>query len=402
MKTRKSLTMTGVAVAIAAASGPLAIAGIDAGGSPIKTGGSITQFGSIYVNGTRYDTSNAVFIIDGRIGDESELNIGQVVSLYGAVGSDGGDGVAWVVSYDDLLEGAITKIDEEEGFITVLGQRVEIDADTIFALSSGTASIEGLEEGDFVEISGFRGAIGRIVASYVGDGDGSGIVDLTGTVTHSDAGSASFSVNGLEVDYSEGQVHDFDGGAPQIGDAVEIFGEIDADTGRFVASQVWPALSAAAAGPGTYAEVEGYISEQDSFTRFEIDGVPVRITWSTSFENDWFFALETNRKVEVSGRYDESGWLVAEHVEFEEGAKLKLSGTVEGIDAESVFVNGLRIRITNETAYKDESELDQRYFGFGDVHVGDVIEVRGYDVGGSLVATMLERKDSVETDEEDD
>lgn len=402
MNTRKTLTTTGVAVAIAAISGPLAIAGIDAGGSPIKTGGSITQFGSIYVNGARYDTSNALFIIDGRIGDESELHVGQVVSLYGTIDGAGDSGVAWVVSYDDLLEGSITKIDEKEGFIIVLGQKVEIDADTIFALSSGTSSIEGLDKGDVVEISGFRGGMGSVVATYVGDGDGSGIVDLTGTVTGSAAESASFSINGLEVDYSQGHIYEFDSGAPEIGDAVEIFGEIDTETGRFVASQVWPALSAAAAGPGTYAEVEGYISLRESLTRFEVDGVPVRVTWSTSFENDWFFALDTNRKVEVSGYYDENGSLVAEHIEFEEGAKLKLSGTVDGIDAESVYVNGLPIRITSETAYEDDSDLDQRRFGFDDVRVGDVIEIRGYDVGGSLVATRLERKYSVGTDEEDD
>ena len=74
MNAKKLLILTGVAIVIAASgASQLANAGIDAGGKPGSSKGSIHRFGSVYVNGVRFKTDNVVFIIDGRLGDESEL-----------------------------------------------------------------------------------------------------------------------------------------------------------------------------------------------------------------------------------------------------------------------------------------------------------------------------------------
>ena len=82
MNAKKLLVLTGVAIVIAASgSSQLANAGIDAGGRPGSSTGSVNRIGSIYVNGVRFNTDNAVFIIVGRLGDESELDVGQVVSV---------------------------------------------------------------------------------------------------------------------------------------------------------------------------------------------------------------------------------------------------------------------------------------------------------------------------------
>ena len=41
--------------------------------------GTVTTFGSIVVNGVRYDTANATFIHDGTASTESDLDVGDVV-----------------------------------------------------------------------------------------------------------------------------------------------------------------------------------------------------------------------------------------------------------------------------------------------------------------------------------
>lgn len=393
MKTRKNSTMTGVAVAIAAAIGPPAIAGIDAGGSPITTGGSITQFGSIYVNGARYDTSNALFIIDGRVGDESELDIGMVVSVYGTIDDAGDNGVAWVVHYDDNVEGPVDSVDAAAGRLTVLGQTILVDETTTFALASGAQSLHAVSEDDNVAVSGFSDADGNIVATWIGDAGSTASQELTGRVTAADPEGLSFAINGLSVDYAAANLYDFATGGPDIGDAVEIAGRFDDANGHFVAEHVWSADENVSEVADTRGELEGYITARPDLTRFEIDGSMVQVAWSTAFENGWFFGLELNRKVEVEGRYDAAGVLIADRIAFEEAPDVEIDGTVDAVIDDVVYVDGIAVRVTLETAYEDDSDSDDRRFGAADLEAGDEVHILANSSGGEMIAIRLERDD---------
>lgn len=385
--------MTGVAVAIAAAGGPLATAGIDAGGSPIKTGGSITQIGSIYVNGARYDTSNALFIIDGRIGDESELHVGQVVSLYGTIDDAGDNGVAWIVYYDDSLQGPVAGVDAAAGQMTVLGQTVLVDETTAFELRSDAKSLDGLSANDAIAVSGFEDADGNIVATWIGDAASAASQELNGRVTAADPESLSFAINGLSVDYAAANVYDFATGAPGIGDAVEISGTLDAASGRFVAEHVWSANATVSEVADTRGALEGYITARSGLTRFEVGGAPVRVAWSTAYENGWFFGLQLNSKVEVEGRYDSDGVLVADRVEFEQAPDVRIDGTVDAVIGDVVYVDGIAVRVTLETAFEDDSDSDERRFGTSSLEAGDQVTIQASSSGGAMIATRLERDD---------
>ena len=82
-------------------------AGISGSGKAI---GVITQFGSIFVNGVEYDTSEAVIIVNGVVATEDDLGVGMVVFIQGTVNEDGVTGVAEVVIVDDNLKGPISAI----------------------------------------------------------------------------------------------------------------------------------------------------------------------------------------------------------------------------------------------------------------------------------------------------
>ena len=56
--------------------------------------GPISTFGSVVVNGVRYDTSSASFTINGETGSESDLEVGQVVTVSGTIDDNGVDGSA--------------------------------------------------------------------------------------------------------------------------------------------------------------------------------------------------------------------------------------------------------------------------------------------------------------------
>ena len=88
------------------------VAGIDRLG---VTTGTINGFGSIIVNGVEYETNAADFDIDDGPGSQSELKVGQQVTIQWDSSDDGVTRNAQSVSYDDLLEGLIDSNDGDPG-----------------------------------------------------------------------------------------------------------------------------------------------------------------------------------------------------------------------------------------------------------------------------------------------
>ena len=94
--------------------------------------GTITGFGSIFVNGVEWQTSGATITVDDNPGTESELKVGQVVTVRGTLNAAGTNGTADSVEFDNSVEGPIASIDLATGSFVVLGQTVLVSADTGF------------------------------------------------------------------------------------------------------------------------------------------------------------------------------------------------------------------------------------------------------------------------------
>ncbi len=411
MNVKKSVTLTGMAIAIAAGgSSHEANAGIDAGGAPSTkpsvAKGSVTGFGSIYVNGVRYNTDNALFIVDGVIGSESDLMVGQVVSVTGTIDADGANGTADVVTYDDAVEGPISSINAALNRMTVLGQTVLVSEDTAFANAD---SLSDLSKNVVVEVSGFTDADGNVVATYVGISDAIYDFDVTGTITDVDAAAGTFEINGLDVSYDNANLFDLPGGQPQVGQKVEVLGASTSASSTLIADYVWTSFGIDAGGAPVQAEIEGLVTKRTSLVDFEIDGTPVQVNWGTVYQNGSFFGLSSSRKVEVEGEFDASGVLVADVVKYEQQASVTENGQVDLVVDDMLIVDGAVVTVTPETAYEDNSDADERRFHIDDVQAGDFIEVRGYTAeSGEVVATRLERDyasdhdDDGPEDEDDD
>lgn len=95
------------ALLIAGCSGDSGIGGTAGiGGSGYISSGTITGFGSIFVNGVEFETSSSTFDVDDDNSlSESDLAIGMRVVVTGSVNADGITGTATSVTYDDDLEG---------------------------------------------------------------------------------------------------------------------------------------------------------------------------------------------------------------------------------------------------------------------------------------------------------
>lgn len=371
------------------------VAGIDARGNPQPTAvvsrGTIAGFGSIIVNGVRYDTTNATIDADGSPGTQANLKVGQVVTVRGSLNDDSQTGVANSVTFADLVEGPISAIDAIAGTITVLGQLVIVDADTSFDDSISPASIDGLAVNDIVEVSGFFFANGSISATRIEDKPAGSEFEVTGQISNLTA--TTFQLNSLVVDYSGAQIDDFPGGSPQEGQLVEAKGTTFGGAGELMATRVEFKGNDLSADDGDQVEVEGFITRFVSATDFDVEGIPVTTTGATTYLNGTSADLAINRKVEVEGVIDANGRITASKIEIKLSNFIRIEGMVESLGAASVSIFGIEINVNNLTRYEDKSSADLETFGLADINVGDYLETRGYEDASGVVATRLERED---------
>jgi hypothetical protein len=327
------------------------------GGSGIIIVGTITEFGSIVVNGTEFDTSNAVIIVEGEeigVGDDialANLDIGMVVTVEGTGSKDDESAVADRVIYNDNVEGpveSITVINATRKDIVVLGQTVILNVVTEF---KGT-TFEDIAENDVVEVSGLFDDTGAIWATFLEKTDGV-VFEVTGFVENLDEDLKTFEINALSVDYSMADTSGLPGGVPADGLLVEVEGTLDPITGEMLADviELGDELDAEDVDE---VEVTGFVTEVVSAFEFTVATQVVRTNADTEFVDGTAGDIALGVKLEAEGSL-EGGILFAEKVEFWEPDQIEVEGLVTNIVSPSEFTVGDQVVQTDaETIFEPE------------------------------------------------
>ncbi|MEO0345200.1 MAG: DUF5666 domain-containing protein [Pseudomonadota bacterium] len=365
--------------------------------------GPISNFGSVVVNGVRYDTSAATFIVDDMPGTEADLAVGQVVIVKGAIDADGVNGTADEVIYDDAVEGPISAIDVGAGTITVLGQTVIIDAGTSFDDDFPVSGLAGLQVNDVVEVSGFVASDGSIIATRIERDDDNDDFERKGIVESLDTSALTFSLGSLVVDYSAALLEDFPSGDIADGDLVEVEGTLDPnDVNRLIASKVEFEDPLGEFDSDDDVELEGLVTRFVSETDFDVNGIPVTTDGDTEFENGSAADIALDVRIEVEGEIIADGVLLADEIEFRLDEDTSIDATVDAVDAAAGTLTVLGISITTNalTRFEDQSSLaDDMPLNLSDINVGDFLEIEGVESpanSDSVVATRIEREDDTD------
>ena len=358
--------------------------------------GTITGFGSVYVDGVRYDTSGAEVTMDGTSATEAQLRVGQYVEVKGHAQGDAHH--ADIIRYHNVLEGPITSIDTAASSFVAMGQTILVSSDTSLGDDIDPSSIAGLAEGDVVEVSGVVPLSGPIDATRVDIKPDGGPYEVTGYVADLDAVLPLFMINDLVVDYSAANMEDFPSGAPSEGDLVLVKGSTFAPDGDFVATEVeLRSDDYLKPSAGDVVEVEGEISDFVSRTDFYVAGMHVTTTTTTIYEHGTVENLADDVEVHVKGVVDAANVLVAHKIAFEVENTVRIVAQVQATDPYGgVTLLGFEVATDEFTRYEDDSVLELREFDFGDIAVGDWLDVRGYeepDGSGAVVATHVVRID---------
>lgn len=411
MKSLRYLLIAGVAMTIAALSGcgggssgatappppppPPPTGGIGRNGVAI---GPVSTFGSVVVNGVRYDTSTATFTINDAPGTQDDLRVGDVVIIQGIIDDNGTTGTANQVLFDDLVKGPVESIDVPGSSLVVLGQVVRVSPETSFDDSFSPASLDGVSVGQLVEVSGQFNANGDIVATRIEPKPAGTQFEVHGTVSGLDSPNSLFNLGNLIIDYSNATLDNFPGGVISDGDFVEAKGASLGGSGELLATEVELEGLLPGANDGDRIEIEGFITRFVSPQDFDVAGVPTTTTANTVFEGGDANDLGLNIKLEAEGDLDASGTLVATKIDIRRAKAVRMTANADSVDSanNSLVVLGIPVTVDALTRFEDKSDADIDPLTLADVNAGDYLEIRGGEFpagSGTILATIFERDD---------
>lgn len=415
-----------VKLALAGAiAGSLAACG--GGGSGSSDGGStssgtsvgpVSGFGSVYVNGTRFDTNGSVNSDDG-IERETQLEKGMILKVRGRWGDDG-RGEADRLDYDDSLRGPLQSATwngpdllDGDGTLIVAGQEILVDEQTVFK-GATPAELNGTAPNVYrVRVSAWQLDDGSFRASYVGvksisdEFDDVNEVEIEGVIRNLDTLAQTFQINGIEVDYQSAEFEDdLEQDDLANGIAVEVEGYLQ--DGVLIAEEIEDEDDFFGDDD---VEISGAISGDydDASRQFRLNGITVQVNGSTEFDDGLREGnLTDGLLVKVEGSF-RNGVLVAEEIEPRDG-DAELEGVIESKNGSDLVVSGVSVMLTGNTLIEDDDDDDGddddritlRTTDIESLRVGDFIEVEGRQRsagGGYLEAIKIEREDDDDSDD---
>jgi len=391
------LTLLASAMALAGCGGGGGVASVGGGGTGSFSSGPISGFGSIIVNGIRFDDSTArILDDDGATHNRNELKLGMMVRVKGKANSRKADDTddADEITFGSELLGPVESGPSSPtapATLVVLGQTVQITASTIF---EDGLTLSVLKKDDIVEVHGFVDSVTNVInATRIERKDLANVktFKLQGPIsslTISSPTLTTFQIGALTISFTSS----VDKPASLVlanGLLVRVRLATTPITGTRTATKI------RAVGEEIEdhdeAEVEGTITAFTSSTKFSVNGLPVDASGSGVIVPS---GLAVGVQVEVKGRLV-NGVLVATTVKLEdenEAREFELHGTVS-LSAPSSFTltssGGVVVKVTFPTDVRFDDGLVAAL-----LVNGLKLEVRGVvlpDGTGTIKATRIGR-----------
>lgn len=408
-------------IAITLSGGILAACGGGGGGESVSSSstpsavttssvGTITGFGSVYVNGVKFETDATEYLVDNEDAfDDSALAVGMKVKVIGTINDDGITGHARKIIYDDEVEGPIDagsfdSVDANTVTFTVFGLPVRAHAKrTVY---EDGAAFETLAEGQVIEVSGYFDG-NEVIASRIENNTSAGDrFELKGTVSVYDGNRITVSlVNGTDAgpfNIDPGAVLEIP--PDPIGQFIEL--KLVSSGSDLLVVKIESHDGNLLDDSDDDVHMQGILTDDDN-NGFEVNGIPLRFNADTGFSPDSLEnRLAAGMEVCVEGKMN-NGVMVVDELESKE-SDIEIEARILDISSSSAksgsltldLGNGqaLTVLTDNTTLFKDSSSFDlddDGSFDLGELAAGsDFVEVQVYrDETGKLIATRIKRQD---------
>jgi len=391
----------GVISACGGGGGDLGVAdgGIRGTGSSV---GPVSGFGSVFVNGVKFNTNgipNQAVESDDGIELETDLSKGMILRVEGQWRDDG-TGAADRLIYDDTLRGPVDQVAADPSgarefvTVTVMGQSVWVDRQTVVRGTTYATLLGGGPISDYVRVSAWRQADGSYRAGYIETiSPDSTDVELEGTVTAVNTAQNRFTIGSITVEYDELSVN-FGSGLTEsdlaAGMVLEVEGSlagnmltaetIDRDDARRFSRDGGEDIQLTATIDVSYSPSGASARPGE----FRIGDLTVRVTNATELDDDLELSdLNEGLLVQVEGQFLSDTVIEAEEIELRDG-NAKVEGVISGAADNTFFIGGVEVRVLPTTAFtaEDGSEMsfDRLPIGIRTVEVEGVEKQQGTDV----------------------
>ena len=357
--------------------------------TPTISSGTITKFGSVYINDRKYELDDSTLTsvdgsdsVKGDVEAKKILKLGMVVRVSGT--ASGSSRTASTITQEDTLEGPIDSVDVLNSRFVLLGQTVLVDDTTKFDTG---VSLGNLAAGQVVEVSGFVKADGIVAASFierkpltVGCTLG---CEVKGTVKNHVHGTTTFQIGGLTVYYATAMISDMP--APNGSNWDTLFVEVKGTVftaGTLTATVVEP--EGFQAPNGNQVEIEGFVTSVLGTGHFMLGMTEVQ-AGNAIYVGGMIDEVAMGQKLEVEGTIS-NNVITATKVKFQDAVRIEsnvafkpntTSLTLDGLPGITVVVN-------SQTEFKNVADL-------AGIAVGNNVRVRGRQgAGNTVVATEVE------------
>ncbi|MFO0775756.1 MAG: DUF5666 domain-containing protein [Nitrospiraceae bacterium] len=412
-------TMLCALLATCASCGPGAQEGGGIGGTGIVasvSSGPVTGFGSVFVSGVEYDTTGASFVVDrNESARAQDLRLGMIVRVDALLEQEVATGrivrrTAQRVTYADTVEGPLQALDTNGRLLTVMGQSIVVTDDTFLDVSIPQGDFHLLETGhDILEISGFVGDDGRVIATRIDRQQDRPEFEVLGHVTQVDPVAQTLRIGALLIAYDRADVSRMPllNPSPARNGATgttawdnllvrAVGGTYHAPTaadpvGRFDTLRLEPDVLGVQTK--TRAEIEGFVGRILSPTSFSIGAYQVTFDETTTFEGGTARDLGEGLRLEVSGTVEGTA-IRAQRIEFSD--HVKLEARIDAIATDDGVSGTVRLVGLPNTTVQVSAATGLKGLGaptrLGDLRVGDYVVIRGESSGTIAIAGEISRQ----------
>lgn len=374
---------------------PAAGAGGSASGSAAASG-TVTGFGSVYVNGKKFEAENVSVHVGGQSSQcavnqtvRCGIKQGMTVAVTGAY--NGTQRTAAVIRQKDAVEGLVQSVASDGLSLVVMGQTVLVDNTTIIDNNVPGQTILNLVAGtDFVEVNGHVRPNGVIQATFIEKKPaGTATPEVRGYVSGQNDAARTFRIGALTVNYATAAIGDMPNPAGNTwnGLLVEAKGTVfTVATTTLTATQVEPEQDGGGGNIDEF-EVEGYVTQVLGSGDFFIGSTHVQTATGTDFRGGTIDEIVLGAKLSAEGRFA-NGILAANHVKFH--ASVRLEGNIEAINGGTstfslVGLPGVTVAVNSQTAF------DGGVTALTDLSPGQHVRLRGRVNGtNTVIATRVE------------
>lgn len=392
--------------------------GIVGTGKQVVVRGEVTGFGSVIVNGIEFARSSDLGVSETPIvlpfenastGREDALRTGMVVAVSGSYDTASGKGSYTRIVFSPELRGPLDNgsVDAVAGTCTVLGRTIQAGASTIFDGIADMNELAGRQNQNLeLEVSGYLDAQGRIQSSRIAlksAGFTNGPIQLKGTITA--LRGDSFSIGGVSVTTSNATFVNMSAAELALpGLVVEVRGTL---AGSVVGdARIERKSSTSDVSTGETMRIKGVSSGPLSGNSFVMAGPDGTLTVTTSGAaflrgNNAADAsiVVAGARLEVEGKVQADGALVARQVETETERTVRLAGDLTAVSVPSgtLVLNNITVRTDKGTSFRDNRKTPPvANLSLPDLAPGDHLRVDGFlDGNGQVVASQVQRFDSI-------